>query len=547
VLGWNDLPNDLEIFLLPFTVPSEEQGIRLDREVELATVFCLAELERDKGGGFISKRPSEEISFITKVYYPLWFAPWRKKFLLFDGLRITNHTISFDVLPDLGVFIREIKGSSDNLEAYSTFLSHNLDYFKVIGKGQKVIRGLIVDSRFTEDLLSLLSEAKPIQGSIKGEVLLPPIMDRSAIEASIKELSNFKRSLSEDIRSLQRIIKMLIEKTRRHIDEINRKIEKTREKYKNEAASLKSRCMEKIEKESREYSQKIAEISRRANRLIQDLSQEKLNLEMDKKHLNSYIERYKNEMDVARSRGDKAEEERWRKEIEKCKQGLLKVDKKIEEVNRNIENTKSALDQEISKLKSEYASKIENIMVDLKKIEASRDFEIQTYQQTAKSLEESTLAIVNQINRLVELRKLTLGELEKIMYSMKGRRRYKIIYLPFFLVCYKRGLEKRYVVFPPSAVRAPSGILKIKGALKSFKVRMLLQEYSSAITNLLNRFVNLIEQNLVFGDTVREECAKMDIIKKYRKEIIEGLEELSKKKWLSEKEFTLLCKQGGIE
>ncbi len=539
------MPDDLEMLLLPFTVPSEGQE-NLNEKMELATIFCLAELGRDKGGGFISKKPSEEISFITKVCYPFWLVPWRRKVLLFDGLGIASHTISFDVLPDLGVFIREIKGSADNLEAYSAFLSHNLDYFKVIGKGQKVIKGLIVDSRFSEDLFSLVSEAEPINSSIENEVLLSPLMDRSAIEASIKELSNFKRALREDIRGLQRIIKMLVEKTRKHIDAINKEIEETHKKYKNEAASLKSKCMEKIEKESREYSQKIAEVSKRANRLIQDLSQEKLSLEMDKKHLTSYIERYRNEMEAARSRGDKAEEERWRKELEKYKQGLLKVDKKIEEVNRSIEDAKSTRDQEISKLKSEYASKIENIMVGLKKIEAARDFEIQTYQQTAKSLEESTLAIINQINELVELRKLTLDELEKITYPI-GRRKHTIVYLPFFLVCYKRGLEKRYVVFPPSVVKAPSGILKIKGAFKSFRVRMLLQEYSAPITKLLNRFVGLIEQNLIFGDMVREECAKMNILKNLRKKIIEGLEELSREKWLSEKEFTLLCRQGNIE
>ena len=540
------MSDDPEILLLPFTIPSEKQGIPLDRKVELATIFCLAELGRDKGGGFISKRPSEEISFITKVYYPLWFVPWRRKSLIFDGLGIASHTISFDLLPDLGVFAREIRGSADNLEAYSTFLSHNMDYFKVVGEGQKVIKGLMVDQKLTEDLLSLLPEAKPIQDSPRDEVLLSPLMDRAAVEASIKELSNFKRSLREDIRSLQRIIKMLVEKTRKHIDNINRKIEETNKKYKNETASLKSRCMEKIERESREYSQKIAEVSKRTNRLIQDLSQEKLNLEMDRKHLTSYIERSKNEMEAAKSRGDKAEEEHWKKEIEKYRQGLLKVDKKIEEVNKSIEDAKSARDQEISRLKSEYASKIENIMVNLKKIEAARDFEIQTYQQTAKSLEESTLAIINQINKLVELRKLTLDKLERIAHPI-GKRKYTIAYLPFFLVCYKRSLEKRYVVFPPSVAKTPSGILKIKGAFKSFRVRMLLQEYSTSITNLLNRFVGLIEQNLIFGDMIREKCAKMNMLKKFRKEIIEGLEELSKEKWLSEKEFAFLCEQGNIK
>ena len=536
---------DLEI-LIPFTVPSEKRESLLSKKMELATIFCLAELGRDKGGGLISKRPCEETFFISKLYYPLWLIPWKRKTLIFDGLGITSHVISFDVLPNLGIFMREIKGSANNLEAYSAFLSHNMNYFKVVGKGQKVIKGLIADPKFTEDLLSLLPIAESIQDPPKDGVSLLPLMDKPAVQSSLNELSNFEKSLKKDIKDLQRVVKMLVEKTQNYIDEVNRKIEETRRKYENELASLKPKYMRRIEAEGRKHSERIAEVSRKADHLIQVLSQKKLDLEMDKKHLDSLFERYKNEMEEAKSRGDKAEEELWRKKLEKCKQDLLKVSEKIKEINRNIENAKSVRDQEISRLKSEYSSKIESIAVGLRKIEASRDFQIQTYQETVKSLEELTQAMLSQVNKLIDLRKLTLNELEKIACPV-GKRRSMIIHLPFFLTCYKRGLERRYVVFPPSVVSAPDVLLKIKGAFKSFKIRMLLKEYSAPITNLLNRFVDLVEQNLIFGEKVREECVKMDILKKFRKEIIEGLEELCEEKWLSEKEVTLLCKQGSLE
>ena len=537
------MPSDLARLLLPFTVPSEDRETALDRRMELAAIFCLAELERDKGGGLISKRPSEEISFIAEVCYPFWLVPWKKRTLLFDGLGITNHTLSFGILPDATVFIREIKGSSDNPEAYSNFLVHNLNYFKVIGEGQKTIKGLIVDQAFSKDFFSLLPKAKPIRKPPSDKVLLSPLMDRAAVEASLKELSNFRRALEEDVRSLQRIVKALIGATRKHINAINMEIEKTRRKYKNETASLKSKCMEKIEKESKEYSRKIAEVSEKTNRLIQELSERKLTLEMDRKRLVAYVEKHEKEAAAARSSGDKTEEERWKQKLEECKQEISVVDNKLEEVNKSIKDAESTRDLEISRIKSEYNSKVENIMADLKKLEAARDFKIQVSQQMVKSLEESTSAIINEINKLIELRNLSLSELEKIMHPM-GKRKYTLVYLPFFFVCYKRGLEKRYVIFPPSIVNALNGIKKIKGAFRSFKVRMLLQEFSQSITNLLNRFVNLIERNPIFEDTVRNACVKMNILKKPCSEISEGLEGLFKEKWLSERELELLreCK-----
>lgn len=507
--------------------------------MELATIFCLTEIGREKGGGLISKKPPEEVAFVTEACYPFWLVPLGRRTLLFDGFGIISHTISFDILPDAGVFIHEVKGSEDKLEAYSAFLSHNRNYFSGFsGKGQKTIKGLIMDLAFTKDFVSLLPKAKRVKGSIPDRMLLSPLMDESAVKASVKELTNLRNALKEDVENLRNIVKMLVGATQKHINAIDKEIEDTNRKSEIEIAHFKSDSMKKVEEIRREYDEKIVRISEETSRLIQDFSQERVRLELDEKRLTTYAERCETEMSSARIRGDEAEEERWKQELEKCRQELSETSKKLEEVNKSLENAEPARDMEISRLKSEYTSHTETIMSDLKRIEAARDAKIQMDQQALKSLEETTSAIISQINRLIELRNHALEEVSKIGEPMI-KRKYSLMYLPFFLVCNKQDLKKRYIVFPPSRANTMSGVTKIKGALRSFKVRMLLQDLSMPMTNLLNRFVNLIEQNSMFEDRVANACAKTNILKSrsLRKDVAEGLKELLAEGWLSEEEL----------
>jgi len=58
------VPDEVTRLLVPFTIPSQDRRRPFDRSMELAAVFCLSEIKREKGGGLISKKAPEEILFI---------------------------------------------------------------------------------------------------------------------------------------------------------------------------------------------------------------------------------------------------------------------------------------------------------------------------------------------------------------------------------------------------------------------------------------------------------------------------------------------------
>jgi len=527
--------------VLPFTIPSEDRKIPLKRRVELAAIFCLAELARDKGGGLISKKPAEETLFISEVYYPLWFVPWGRRTLIFDGFDLRSHTISFDVLPDANIFIQEMKGSSGKLETYSAFLSHNLNYFeKFSGRGRKLIKGLVMDSELMNDLFSLLRKAKRVKGPPE-EGLLPLIMDQSAVKASVKELHNFEKVLENDVKKLNGIVKILMRTTQRHIDAVKAKIEKTKKQSDIKISNLMSRIAKKTEKTRKIYDERIVKVSKNANQKIERLSEENAKLQTDKDHLKTYIEQCKSEISAAQERRDKKQEEYWRLELRTSRRRFLEIGKRLKEIENEIKEVGSTRDLEISRLKSEYALKTEEYMREVRKLEAARDAKIKIGLEATESLERLTSQIVGQINRLIEARNLALKELREMGYPVY-KRKTTLAYMPFFLVCYSRDLKRRYIAFPPSIANTMNGVNKIKSALRPYTVRSMLQEYSMSIANLLNDLISSIQQNSMLEDRILKMCTKSNMLrqKAFRRDVEKGLKELAEGGWLTEEELQSL-------
>jgi len=527
--------------VLPFTVPSEDRKVPLKRRVELAAIFCLAELARDKGGGLISKKPAEETLFISEVCYPLWFVPWGRRTLIFDGFDLRSHTISFDVLPDANIFIQEMKGSSSKLEPYSAFLSHNLNYFKKFsGKGQKVIKGLIMDSNMMNDLFSLFRKAKHVKGSLE-KVLLPLVMDQSAVETSVKELHNFGRALEDDVKKLSGIVKILMRTTQRHIDLVKAEIERTRKRSDIKINSLMLKISKKTEKTRKIYDKKIVKISKDANQKIQSLSEEDAKLQADKDRLKAYIEECKSKISAAQEKKDEKQEEYWRLELKSSRRKFLEIGKRLEEIEKEIKEILSTRDFEISRLKSEYTLKTEEYMAEAKKLEAARDAKIKISLEATESLEKLTSQIVGQINRLIEARNLALKELRETGYPVY-KRKTTLAYMPFFLVCYGRDLKKRYITFPPSVANTMNGMSKIKSALRPYTVRSMLQEYSMSIANLLKDLLDSIQQNSMLENRIVKMCMRSNMLrqKAFRRDVEKGLKELAEGGWLSKEELQSL-------
>lgn len=178
---------------LPFAVLSENQSEQFSNDMEKAAIFCLAELERSKGGGLILKKPPEKLVFLVELGYPFWLGNWNGLTLILDGLKTKAHTVVYKPVQDVKAFIDNVQRSSKTLEAYTAFLSDKINYFQMPSEEKTLaIDALITEPNFLSELASILSKSEKFEAPLSNLIFLPPAMDEPAASSAIEELEDLK-------------------------------------------------------------------------------------------------------------------------------------------------------------------------------------------------------------------------------------------------------------------------------------------------------------------------------------------------------------------
>jgi chemotaxis protein histidine kinase CheA len=503
----------------------------------------LAESERKKGEGILLKKPQEEMLFIAESCYPIWLIPWKGRRLLFDGLGVTQRTLTYGVLPEMKTFVTDMEDSAENLEAYSAALSDHAHYFKsVLRVEERTILGLITSSDFIEDFSSYLSEAEESEPSKIKNTWLSPVVDDSSIAISLNELSELKTALEKDLDNLRYSMKLLNAATRKHVDVIRESIREIKKDFNEKIEVEKSSAMEKVREIQKTYDDRITKASKNFEQQLQKLHQERAKLEKSEDRATTQIDRCEAEIETAKQRKDRAVQQRWKQEMENWRREAKTLQKSIEQLDKRIEETESEKRIEIANLRSEFGAQSENAMKNVRELEASRDAKAQLNQQKIKSLEESTSTIVAQLDNLTKQKRASLNELDKM--GMNNHKKSAIAYVPFYLACFQAEAERRYVVYPPSVAGTVGVLTKLKGALGISKIKSLFQQRSKAVAKILDQVVTVIERDPVFKRDLHDVGVKANILQseENREMVKKGLEELRREEWISENEFQTLSR-----
>ena len=525
--------------VLPFATPAEDRKKDFTGEMQKAAVFCLAEMERKKGGILKRKGGGEKLLFAAVFYYPMWLIPWRGRRLLFDGLGITKHELRYNALPDVKTFTNDIQVSAKTREAYSAFLSDRVNFFKsFIGEEEKVVEGLVSDPELNEDFAVYLKEARAVRKPLVEGALLSPALDEPRLSSIIQDLSNHRTALKDEIESLREAMKLLSSTTEKRVKLIHARIKEIKKEFDEKIANLESSLTKKTSRIRKRYDKEITTRTKEIESKLHSLHQEQVKLEKTVQSATAKIKRCEAEIRSSRLKKDEAGELRWKEEIENCRKKISMLEKNITELNKEIEDATAAKKQEILKLRSECDEKIEEAMRVVRDTEAARDAKIRMSKQTIESLEDSTKTVVDQIDNLIEVKRAALEKL-KAMGMLKMIKKYALVHLPFYLVCYQKKLENRYDLYPPSVAGRMGILTKFKGVLGVKKAKSILEPRSKVVKTLLDGILPFVEQNPVFGKEIVDAGIEANILrtKDLRKRISKGLEELQEEGWISESEF----------
>ncbi|MHC3129546.1 MAG: hypothetical protein IBV52_05660 [Candidatus Bathyarchaeota archaeon] len=536
------MPKRIRKLILPFAVAGKDRFKAFTKDMEMAAIFYLAERDRKKGEGRVLKKPEEKLAFIAETCYPIWLIPWRGRTLIFDGLEFMNPSISYDVLPDVKAFDNDIQASSKSREAYCAALSQNASYFQnFAGKEGKTIRGLITNPKFTQELIGYLQDAEEIRKGASTKAVLSPLLDESEVSASIDELSELRDKVEKEIKALSRSMKLLSKETREQVKALQAEMKATTKEFDQRIKKIKPKVMEKIKKIQERRNEEVTRIAKKHDRKLRSLHQKRVRTERKLERLSTDIERIEADIKVARENKDEAGEFQLTQKLDKIKKKLPVLDKEIKGIDREIENVEDAKKIEVSRARTKPDDRVEEAMKSLHDIEAAKEARARLEQQELASLEEMTSSIIKQIDAMIKTKEAALNEIDSIG-ALERRRKYALVYLSVYFVCYETEVGKRYVVYPPSNVGSMGIKTKLKGVFGAGKMKSFLQSRSQAIATLLDRLVDLTQENPVFEKEITEAGIKANILRTTELQvgIKKGLTELRDENWISENEFQIL-------
>jgi hypothetical protein len=513
--------------------------------MEMAAIFYFAESDRKKGEGRVLKKPQEKIVFIAENCYPLWLIPWNGRTLIFDGLEFTNPSISFDVLPDIKAFENDIQTSSKSLEAYVVALSQNSSYFQIFsGKEEKNIEGLITNPYFAQDLVNYLQEAEEIRKEETTKAILSPLLDESEVLFSIDKITELEKKVKEDIKTLSSSMKLLSKQTKKQMDDLQSEIKKTIKEFDKKIKKTKPKVMKRIKKIQEIRDKDVTRISRKYDRKLRNLHQKRIRIEKTIERLTTDIEHCEAKIRSCREHKDEAGEFQLSKKRAEVKKKLTALNKAMKEIDREIENVEDEKKIAVARARTKQDEYIDEAMKCLHDIEATKEARIRLEQKELADLEEKTSSIIKQIDAMTKAKEVALNEIDSIG-SIEKIDEWTLLYVPVYLVCYKTEAKRRHVIYPPSWICNMGIKTKLKSVFGAGKMKSFLQCRSNIIATLLDRLVDLTQENPVFEKEIMEAGMKANILRttELKLGIKKGLSELKDEGWISNNEIQMLQDQ----
>jgi hypothetical protein len=534
-------------FLLPFSTRSENRKQPFTLDLEAATVFSLAELDRSKGGGLISRRPEEQIVFIAKVGYPLWLFPWSEATLIFDGLNRSSHTLPYPVIPDVQVFIENLKRSAKTRETHLAFLSDHINYFQApVAEKAVVINALIREPEFLSEFESYRHQATEIEDEPANVGLLSPTIEESTIASVLKELKGLHTSFKKDIDSLYRCMKFVNKATNHYIQVLRGKADAVKGEFNVKIQAQEELVFPKVNHLKEEYDHQIIESTKAFERQRLPVQKRKVKLEKSREQALAKIEHYKLEAKTCAERDDSVGEQKWKEKGNETKKALSELEDQLKETEKALKDLEERKSLEIFNLRSELEAKIKEARQPLLELESSRDAKILIYKQEIEKLEQQTKLILDQLGRTIKIREKSIENFAKLGLKKDSELKDVVLfYVPFYVVCYQLESKKRYMFLPPSEANSIGLSTKLKGALGRAKIKQLLVRRFEVITSLMDTIQVLNQQNAVFGTELREISERMNMLNmdSMRVKIKRGLEAITEEGWLSEKEYQALSQK----
>jgi hypothetical protein len=533
--------SEMQKFILPFSEKGDT-SVRSDKDLtaEVAAIFALAEMDREKGGRILSRHSSEKINFIAKIGYPLWLFPLSDKVSLFDGLNVSEYSLPYVNIANVKHFLDGLKSSSTSRESFEYFLAEHAQYFaKTDSKANLPLKGLITQPGMLAEFGSYRQEATKAKDQFAYVGLLSSPINQSKLLSVTQEIAHLRSTLEKEIKDLNTTIELLGKGSLQFHNELHDEIEAVKQEFSLEIKAEET-AVSPIVKGIREvYDNKTASLARSIEEDQVPLQAEKLKLTKSKNELVEEIEQYcANAKKVVG--GDENAKMRWKRIIKEAKDKLSETEKRLKLTEKKLEELEKRRASEGLQLKSAREAEIKDARKKIFELEESRDAKILVAKQEMEKLASETKLISDQISKLLKLRQIDVAQFDKLCIKSFSENLDKaFVYMPFYVISYDKETKNRYLIVPPSSMSAINVSTKFKAALGRARIKSFLAPRFKELTSLAENIQRQSRENSVFAAELNQLGAMNNILAMdwICDEIDKGLLGLKKQGWLSDKEY----------
>jgi hypothetical protein len=517
---------------LPFSNPKTTT-----HEVEAAAVFAVAELERNKGGGLISRQHEEKLVFLSKIGYPLWFYPKNNVNFIFDGFGDSSYNISYVEVPSAKAFLESLEINLMSREKYIAFLSDHSNYFQQpIKEKQFVFKGLIADVYFRSEFSVYCKEASEVNPATS--VQLSPTLDENTIFSLIAMFGKLQSSIREEVEMLPECSRLLNKITSQYITELNYEASAATEETDAKIRAQEELVNPKIAKLNKDYKAKIKGLTESFDKEIESL--QKLKTKTQKFIVNNEgkIKLYQHEAKAQATKNHAIYEKRWKEKIKLTQKELNDLKKRLKDIEGKVTKLSRLKVQETSKFNFELDAEIKFVRQPLVELKAARDAKMLIFKLETDKLLKQEKPVIEGLNKTIKLSEGTRPSFEALGIREQGLRSSALFYVPFYVACYEAEASRRYLFIAPSTIAGVDFSGKLKNAFGMSKIKDRLNPRFKSTTNLINNVKALTKQNTVFENQLNDLSQKNNLLRNglFIEKVASGLGYLKNEGWLSDKE-----------
>ena len=529
--------------ILPFIVGTHDGKEDFTYPTELACVVCMTELQRRKTG-FLRGTP-EKVSFISKIYYPLWAIPVEDSCLVLDGLASLSYKVTFREPINTGLFVEDLKKNSVVHQEFMDALDKHAKNVREFASAVNVsFRALIADRELLGFFLEYFKSGSFLSKDRDEKVVLIPLeIDGKTAVETCEAVINCLRRIHANVKGLQYALEVLNEEVEFHKRTISYEIERLKEKCEAEISSLKPEVDERVKKLTLQRDTTIAKILKDTEKKAEVLDKKREKYMRKLQELEQRKESARKKMNTFKRKKSTTKETYWNYELGRYDRKINGVKKEIKAITDVIENIKKEGNKNVKEVDEEFrgATVLEEDRInELNSVYESKigkkKEQIEKMVSEAASITESIESLMDGIEREASVFREQITINWKLDDSV-------LLCVPIYMIKYAKGNEERYSLFSPMIISEDTGVLKGLRKILTFtsesRLKLLMRPKSRKLHEMISSYlIKKMQNEEAFRENINKVCSANNLLEwgGFEETLSEGLEEVKNKGWITPEE-----------